>query len=79
MRKFLGQGLNPCHSRDNARLLTPRPRGNSNHVLFEMFSLSLKTEFGSSVPKRFKLKKLERILSANVDGALAMCHVLYRH
>lgn len=41
-----------------------------NHFLFEMISLSLKTEFGSSCPhvlKRFKLKKLERILPANTD------------
>ena len=29
MWKFPGQGLNPCHSSDNARSLTNRPPGNS--------------------------------------------------
>ena len=34
MQKFLGQGLNPCHSSDNTKSLTTRPPGNScDHLL----------------------------------------------
>ena len=34
MHKFLGQGLNLCHSSDNARSLTAGPPGNSEKDLF---------------------------------------------
>ena len=33
MQKFLGQEWNPGHSTDNTGSLTPRPPGNSFHVL----------------------------------------------
>ena len=39
MQKFLGQGLNPCHSSDNAESLAARPLGNSGRWYFRFFSL----------------------------------------
>ena len=35
MRKFLGQGLNPCHGSNNAESLTTRPPGNSRRTVFQ--------------------------------------------
>ena len=32
--KFLDQGLNPCHSSDNARSLTARPLGSSERIFY---------------------------------------------
>jgi len=37
MWKFPGQGMNPCHSSDNAKSLTPRPPGNSNFIILNSF------------------------------------------